>query len=67
MRLAKEHAVKVADLVGRVLTNIPNQYGEIIFPCAKVMAPGFLPCSYAVNGVTDCVMRWVHALETATG
>ena len=69
-RLAEAHSVSVGDLVGRVLSKVPTPQGAIVMRESKachVGRHGFRVCSYAVNGVTDRVTKWVHALETATG
>ena len=68
-RLAEAHSVSVGDLVGRVLSDVPNAQGAIIPPVAKAGGRGghgFRVCSYTVNGVTDRAKKWVHALELAT-
>jgi len=68
-RLAEAHSVSVGDLVGRVLSKVPTPQGAIVMRESKachVGRHGFRVCSYAVNGVTDRVTKWVHALETAT-
>ncbi len=68
-RLAEAHSVSVGDLVGRVLSDVPNAQGAIIPPVAKAGGRGghgFRVCGYTVNGVTDRAKKWVHALEVAT-
>ena len=68
-RLAEAHSVSVGDLVGRVLSDVPNPNSAIITSAAKagrVGGHGFRACSYTVNGVTDRATKWVHALEAAT-
>jgi len=68
-RLAEAHSVSVGDLVGRVLSDVPNAQGAIIPPVAKAGGRGghgFRVCSYTVNGVTGRATKWVHALEAAT-
>src|SRR6266851_738119 len=69
-RLAEAHSVSVGDLVGLVLSDIPNPKGTVIPPAAKANkrgGHGFRVCSYTLNGVTDRATKWVHALEAATG
>lgn len=68
-RLAEAHSVSVGDLVGLVLSDIPNPKGTVIPPAAKAGrrgGHGFRVCSYTINGVTERAMTWVHALEAAT-
>ena len=68
-RLAEVHSLRVGDLVGRLLSRVRNPHGAIITPSAiafRVGGHGFRACSNAVNGTSDRVMRWVHALESAT-
>ena len=68
-RLAEAHSVSVGDLVGRVLSDVPNPKGAVIPPAARAGkrgGHGFRVCSYTLNGVTDKATTWVHALETAT-
>src|SRR5215468_125345 len=69
-RLAEAHSVTVGDLVGRILSEIPNPKGTIVTPAARacrVGSHGFRACSYAVNGSSERTEKWVYALETATG
>lgn len=68
-RLAEAHSVSVGDLVGLVLSDIPNPQGALISPAAKAGrrgGHGFRVCSYTINGVTERAITWVHALEAAT-
>lgn len=68
-RLAEAHSVSVGNLVGRVLSDLANPKGGIVTPAARVVrigGHGFRACSYAINGVTDRVAKWVDALEAAT-
>jgi hypothetical protein len=68
-RLAEAHSVSVGDLVGLVLSDVPNFKGTLLPPAAKAGrrgGHGFRVCSYTVNGVTDRAIAWVHALEAAT-
>ena len=68
-RLAEVHSLKVGDLVGRLLSPLPNPYGAIITPSAKaarIGGHGFRACGYVINGVSERAMRWSHALELAT-
>ena len=69
-RLAEAHSVSVGDLVGLVLSDVPNLKGALLPPAAKTGGRGghgFRVCSYTVNGVTERAITWVHALEAATG
>ena len=68
-RLAEAHSVSVGNLVGRLLSDLANPKGGIVTPAARVVrigGHGFRACSYAINGVTDHVAKWVDALEAAT-
>ena len=68
-RLAEAHSVSVGDLVGLVLSDVPNLRGAILPPAAKASrrgGHGFRVCSYTVNGVTARAITWVQALEAAT-
>jgi AraC-like DNA-binding protein len=68
-RLAEAHSVSVGDLVGLVLSDVPNLKGALLPPAAKAGrrgGHGFRVCSYTVNGVTDRAITWAHALEVAT-
>lgn len=68
-RLAEAHSVSAGDLVGLVLSDVPNLKGALLSPAAKAGkrgGHGFRVCSYTVNGVTDRAIAWVHALEVAT-
>ncbi len=68
-RLAEAHSVSVGDLVGRVLSELAGSNDPMITAAAKAVrigGHGFRARNYAINGVTDQAMKWVHALETAT-
>jgi len=70
IRIAEAHSVTVGDLVGRVLSKIPNPKGDLITPAAlasRVGSHGFRACGYAINGSTERTARWVYALEAVTG
>jgi len=69
-RLAEAHLVSVGDIVGLVLSDVPNLKGAVLSPAAKASrrgGHGFRVCSYTVNGVTARALTWVQALEAATG
>jgi TniQ len=69
-RLAEAHLVSVGDLVGLVLSDVPNLKGAVLSPAAKASrrgGHGFRVCSYTVNGVTARPITLVQALEAATG
>lgn len=68
-RIAEAHLVSVGDLVGLVLSDVPNLDGALLSPAAKAdrrRGHGFRVCGYTVNGVTNRAMTWVRALEAAT-
>jgi AraC-like DNA-binding protein len=68
-RLAEAHSISVGDIVGHVLSELAGPQDPMITAAAKAVRPGghgFRACSYAINGVTDRVAKWVHVLETAT-
>jgi transcriptional regulator with XRE-family HTH domain len=70
IRIAEAHSVTVGDLVGRVLSQIPNPQGGLVTPAAlasRIGKHGFRACSYAINGNTERTARWVYALEAVTG
>jgi hypothetical protein len=70
MRLANEHSVSVGDLVAKVLAEIPNPLGGLMYPSNQARGVDgymFRNGNYSVNGVTDRAAAWVSALEAATG
>lgn len=70
VRLAEAHSVRVGDIVGRLLAEIPNPKGTILMPSGAAFRPGghgFQGCTYAMNGANERTERWIYALEVATG
>jgi hypothetical protein len=68
-QLAEEHSVGVGDLVGRVLSTVPNPHREIITSKARSVREnghGYRVCTNAINGGTERVAAWVYALEVTT-
>jgi hypothetical protein len=66
-RVAAETAVSVGDFVGRMLSRIPNPYGEIVpaARCARTGGHGFMGAG-AINGSTEPTQRLVYAMEAVT-
>lgn len=72
VRLADEHHVKVGDLIGRILSEVENPYGNILPPAERRLAAATtrhdLPrYDYTVNGATGIAERMAFALEELTG
>lgn len=65
-RLADAHQWSVGDLAGRFLSAIPNPYGKLVQEQVH-RKNGFFTCRYDLNGISERVQAWVHALSVATG
>jgi transcriptional regulator with XRE-family HTH domain len=70
IRLAEAHSVTVGNLVGRLLSRIPNPKGTLLTQAAlefRTGGHGFHACGYRINGNSDWSAKWVNVLEIATG
>ncbi len=70
IRLADAHSVTVGNLVGRLLSRIPNPKGTLLTQAAlefRTGGHGFPACGYRINGNSDWSAKWVNVLEVATG
>jgi hypothetical protein len=66
-RVAAETSVSVGDFVGRMLSTVPNPYGEMVpaARCARKGGHGFITAD-AINGSSERTQRWVYAMEAVT-
>ena len=70
IRLAEAHSVTVGNLVGRLLSRIPDPKGTLLTQAAlefRAGGHGFHACGYRINGNSDWSAKWVNVLEIATG